>query len=176
MIFLEPIAPVHAAALQPLLEDPAIAETTPFPHPYPPDGAETWIAQALELREAGTRYCFAICDPGGRPVGVSLLKDVDRTIAEAELGYWVGRPFWGGGRATSAAEATLDFAFGTLGLAAVRAVCLEANSASLRVLAKLGFVDVDRFDQELPKWPVPRPSIVSRLSAEEWRRRRGAEP
>lgn len=172
MILLNPIALTHAAALQPLLEDPAIAETTPFPHPYPPDGAETWIADALALQEAGSRYAFAICEPDGRPVGVSLLKDVDAAIAEAELGYWVGRPYWGDGRATAAAAATLDFAFGTLGLAAVRAVCLEANPASLRVLANLGFVETDRFLDELPKWPQPRPSIRFCLPAEAWRRKR----
>ena len=168
MIFLEPIAPSHAVALQPLLEDPAIAATTPFPSPYPVDGAQAFIAEAISLREAGTKYAFAVCEPDGRPVGVSLLKDVDRAIKEAELGYWIGCPYWGQGRATAAAAATLVFAFDTLELRAVRAVCLEANPASLRVLAKLGFVETGRFAQELAKWPEPRPSVQLHLSHEAW--------
>lgn len=176
MIRLEPIGPVHAAALQPLLEDPAIAATTPFPFPYPPEGAWEWIAEALALQAVGTKYAFAVCDHEGLPVGVSLLKDVNPDAREAELGYWIGRPYWGGGRATAAAAATLCFAFEQLELLAVVAVSLEANPASLRVLVKLGFVETGRVDWELPKWPEPRPSIADRLSAEAWRRSQAVSP
>jgi RimJ/RimL family protein N-acetyltransferase len=169
MIRLEPIAPSHATPLQVLLEDPAISATTPFPWPYPPDGAEQFITEALALQEAGTRYAFAVVEPHSPPLGVTLLKDVDRATGEAELGYWIGRPHWGRGRATAAAAATLDFGFQTLGLRAVWAVCLEANPASLRVLAKLGFEETGRFAQSLPKWPEPRASVRLRLCGERWR-------
>jgi RimJ/RimL family protein N-acetyltransferase len=168
MIRLEPLAPVHAPALQLLLEDPAVAATTPFPHPYPPDGAERYVAESISLRVAGTKYVFAVCEPDGAPIGMSLIKDVDATTGEGELGYWIGRPYWGLGHATRAAAATLGFAFGTLDLRRAHAVCLEANAASLRVLDKLGFVEARRFLQALPKWPDPRPSIGSVLSREEW--------
>jgi RimJ/RimL family protein N-acetyltransferase len=169
MVHLEPISPLHAAALQVLLEDPAIAETTPFPSPYPPDGAHAWITEALALQQAGSKYAFTACEPDGTPVGVALLKDVDPVTREAELGYWIGRPYWGGGRATAAGAATLAFAFETLGLCAVQAVCLETNPASLRVLEKLGFTETGRFAQSLPKWPEPRLSVALRLSASSWR-------
>jgi RimJ/RimL family protein N-acetyltransferase len=169
MIHLEPISPAHAPALQVLLEDPAISETTPFPFPYPPGGAESWIAEALLLQEAGTRYAFAVCEDDGNPVGVVLLKDVYAVSRRAELGYWIGRPWWGGGRATAAAAAMLTFAFETLGLDTIEAVCLVANPASLRVLAKLGFTETGRFDQSLPKWAEPRPSVTLRLAADAWR-------
>jgi len=168
MIRLEPLAPVHAPALQLLLEDPAIAATTPFPHPYPPDGAERYVAESISLRVAGTKYVFAVCEPDGAPIGMSLVKDVDATTGEGELGYWIGRPYWGLGYATRAAAATLGFAFGTLDMRRVHAVCLVANPASLRVLGKLGFVEARRFLQALPKWPDPRPSIEFTLDREEW--------
>lgn len=176
MIVLEPIAPAHAALLQPLLENPGVAATTPFPHPYPPGGALEYINEAVALVEAGVRHVFAVCDPDGRPIGVTLLKDVDRATGEAELGYWIGLPYWGGGRATAAAEATLAFAFDTLGLRALSAVCLEENPASLRVLAKLGFVETGRLLWDLPKWPEPRSSLILRLSREDWRRPRAPAP
>jgi RimJ/RimL family protein N-acetyltransferase len=169
MILLEPIALVHASALQPLLEDVAIAATTPFPSPFPADGANAYVAETLALRDAGAKYAFAVCEPDGRPMGMSLLKDVDLSIGEAELGYWIGVPYWGRGVATAAAAATLDFAFDTLGLRAVRAVCLEDNPASLRVLAKLGFAESGRVPQTLPKWAEPRPSVLLRLTREAWR-------
>ena len=165
MIRLEPLAPGHAAALQVLLEDPAIAETTPFPHPYPPDGAERYVAESIGLRDAGTKYVFAVCEPDGQPVGMALLKDVDAAKRQGELGYWIGRPYWAAGRAASAA---LAFAFETLDLRTVLAVCLEANTASLRVLRKLGFSESGRLLQYLPKWPEPRPSIEFTLDREAW--------
>ena len=176
MIHLQPISPTHALALQALLEDPAIAETTPFPWPYPPEGAQSWIAEALVLQEAGTKYAFTVCETEGTPVGVSLLKDVEPVTREAELGYWIGRPYWGAGRATAAAAATLVFVFETLGLQAVQAVCLEANLASLRVLAKLGFLETGRFAQALPKWPEPRASITLRLPEGTWRQAATSSP
>jgi RimJ/RimL family protein N-acetyltransferase len=168
MITLEPIAPRHADRLQPLLEDPAIAATTPFPHPYPPGGALEYVREALGLIDAGVRHVFAVCEMPGEPIGVTLLKDVDRVTGEAELGYWIGKPYWGGGRATAAAEVTLAFGFETLGLRAIRAVCLEDNFASLRVLEKLGFIPTGRLLWELPKWPAPRTSVVLQLARDRW--------
>lgn len=168
MIALEPIAPGHAAALQPLLEDPAIAATTPFPHPYPPGGALAYIEEAVALVAAGLRHVFAVCDATGTAIGVTLLKDVDRQLGEAELGYWIGKPYWGAGLATAAARDTVAFAFGPLQLRALQAVCLEDNPASLRVLAKLGFVPTGRVLWDLPKWPAPRTSVVLRLARPDW--------
>jgi ribosomal-protein-alanine N-acetyltransferase len=169
MIRLTPLAPLHAAALQPLLEDPAIAATTPFPPPYPPDGAAAYVQESIALREAGTKYVFAICDADGQPIGMVLLKDVDRHKGEAELGYWIGRPHWGQGHATEAAAAALTYAFETLGLQAVLGVTLESNSASIQVLVKLGFVELARSTWTLPKWPEPRPCVTLQLTVDAWR-------
>ncbi len=163
MIALEPVEPAHAAALQPLLEDPAVTAPTPLPYPYPPDGAREFAARAVALRAAGTQYSYAICEDG-RPIGVTLLKEVDRDAGEAELGYWLGRPYWGGGRATAAAGATVAIAFGELGLVALRAICLADHAASLRVLAKLGFRETRRFMDHHPKWPEGRPHVELRLA------------
>lgn len=171
MVRLTLLAASHAALLQPLLEDPSIAATTPFPHPYPPDGAKHYVEESMALREAGTKYVFAICDAEGQPVGMALLKDVDRLKGEAELGYWIGRPHWGRGYATEAAAAMLDYGFETLGLRTVLAVTLEDNPGSLRVLTKLGFVEVGRTTWALPKWPEPRPCIALQLSSAGRKRR-----
>ena len=53
----------------------------------------------MARRAAGTQYSYTICEDG-QPIGVTLLKEVHRVPGEAELGYWLGGPFWGGGRAT----------------------------------------------------------------------------
>lgn len=168
MVRLTPLAPEHAAALQPLLEDPAIAATTPFPHPYPPDGAREYVEESIVLRAAGTKYVFAICVPPDQPIGMALLKDVDREKGEAEVGYWIGRPYWGRGHASDAAAATLTYGFETLGLRTIQAVTLESNPGSLTVLVRLGFIEVGRSTWALPKWPEPRPSVVLQLGADRW--------
>jgi [ribosomal protein S5]-alanine N-acetyltransferase len=58
-----------------------------------------------------------------------------------ELGYTLGRAWWGRGYATEAAQACLDVAFGELALSSVIAIADPANPASARVLEKLGFAE-----------------------------------
>ena len=61
-----------------------------------------------------------------------------RAGSEVELGYTLGRAWWGRGYATEAAAACLDAAFGPLALDDVIALVEPANVASIRVLEKLG--------------------------------------
>lgn len=58
-VHLVPITMAHAPAVQRLASDPAIAATSRLPHPYPPDGAVTWIGKSQRCRRAGTSYAFA---------------------------------------------------------------------------------------------------------------------
>jgi [ribosomal protein S5]-alanine N-acetyltransferase len=67
----------------------------------------------------------------------------------AEIGFVVGRPHWGRGLCTSAAQLIIDYGFRELGLAVVRAEVLQRNLASRRVLEKLGF----RIEREVPGDP-----------------------
>jgi RimJ/RimL family protein N-acetyltransferase len=73
----------------------------------------------------------------GEVVGRVVLE-VDRTNAIAALGYGVARPVWGRGVATEAARAMMGYGFEGLGLAKVWARADPRNSASVRVLEKLG--------------------------------------
>ncbi len=139
---IESIGPRHADAVQRLATDARIAATTKVPHPYPADGARTWIAAATAECERGTMYAFAIVDERGECVGPCSLMAVDRAARVAELGYWIGVPYWGRGLATAGARQVLAFGFETLGLERIVADCLDHNTASRRVLEKLGFVPV----------------------------------
>ena len=64
--------------------------------------------------------------------------DVERV--SAEIGYWLGEPFWGRGIATEALVALTDHAIATHGLTRVFAVPFAWNTASCRVLEKAGYV------------------------------------
>jgi len=169
MISIEPATLAHAPALQTLFEDRDVTEHLAFPEPYPPGEMARYITTAIAGRQAGTRYVFAVIEPDGQPSGIALLKDVDARAGTGELGYAFGRAYWGGGRATAAADATAAFAFETLKLKTLRAVCGAMNLASLRVLAKLGFVEESRFDEVRTKWPEPRQQIVLRASRDAWK-------
>jgi len=172
MITLVPATLVHAARLQSLFEDPGVIEHLTFPSPYPPGEMAKYIADAMVEREKGRKYVFAILEPDGRPSGIALLKGVDAAAGVGELGYALGRPYWGGGRATMAASAVLDFAFDTLRLDTVVAVCGEMNVGSLRVLERLGFAETSRASDAQPKWPEPRVQIHSSLTKATWQTRR----
>ena len=61
---------------------------------------------------------------------------------ELELGYWMGKPYWGRGIATEAARAVVERGFADLGLKRIRSCHFDGNDRSRRVLDKLGFSHV----------------------------------
>ena len=67
-----------------------------------------------------------------------LHSDVERV--SAEIGYWLGEPFWGRGIATSALVAVTSYAIETHRLTRIYAVPFAWNAASCRVLEKAGYV------------------------------------
>ena len=147
---LEPYEAWHAPAFQSLAEDARVAATTLVPHPYPPDGARRHAERSARAWERGEAYAFAVV-VGGAVVGSCGLKHVDRLEGQAEVGYWIGVPFWGRGYATAAVRLAVSFAFDGLGLGRIVAEVLEANVASARVLEKAGFAAVGRFGNPHPR-------------------------
>jgi ribosomal-protein-alanine N-acetyltransferase len=108
-----------------------------FPHPYRIEHAVAFLAAAL----AADPQTHLAIDVGGEAVGgigLGLHEDVERL--SAEVGYWLGRPFWGQGIATAALRALTAFGVGELGLVRLHAVPYEWNLASQRVLEKAGYV------------------------------------
>jgi ribosomal-protein-alanine N-acetyltransferase len=130
-----------AATVQRLAGVPEVAlMTLHIPHPYPDGAAEGWIATHAAGFEHGTAFIFAICRRSdGRLMGaISLMLEQEHDTAE--LGYWLGVPFWNQGYATEAAAALLEFGFETLGLRRIFARHFRHNPASGRVMRKLGMV------------------------------------
>jgi len=149
-VSLEPITPHHADDVQRLASDPDVVATTNLPEPYPENGAAEWIAYVMPKHEAGEEYAFAIRKANGTLVGVCGLVGVTEEVAE--LGFWIGKPFWNCGYATAAGRETVHFAFETVGIDRVFARPLERNAPSRRVLEKLGFTFKQTETHEHPKW------------------------
>lgn len=165
LIDIEPLDLRHENAMQRLLSDPLVTRYTPKPEPYPPGEAAREIQQAIADRETGVAYCFAILvdDNFG---GVCKLKGVTGT--RGELGYWVGKPFWGKGIATKAARPVIEYAFDDLDLKLVVAHTMSPNEVSSRVLEKLGFEFRGTEPNTHPKWPETEIVRKYRLLRQDW--------
>jgi RimJ/RimL family protein N-acetyltransferase len=108
-----------------------------FPHPYTEKDAESFINLCKTTKNA---VKFAI-DWNGQFVGMIGLSfpQALNYSKSAELGYWIGEPFWGKGIGTKALSEIVKFAFEELNLKRVFANVLDYNKASMKMLKKCGF-------------------------------------
>lgn len=140
-LILRPIEESDALALFPIINDPDVASgLLTMPHPYPEDGLVPWIRKAQEAMGRKEQYHMVIVlkEPG-LPMGVCSLSDLSWEHANAELGYWLGKKYWGRGYMTEAVTGIVRFGFEELGLERIYACCFANNPASARVLEKVGF-------------------------------------
>ncbi len=119
-----------------------------FPHPYTLADADGWIAYSAAARPETN---FAL-DVGGEAVGgIGLVLKGDVYRRTAEIGYWLGEPFWGRGVVTEAVRALTDYAFSAFDLSRVYAGVYEWNPGSMRVLEKAGYVREARLRKSIFK-------------------------
>lgn len=109
------------------------------PHPYDPADAAFFLEQVVPAE-----WVWAITLKGSDElVGVIGLTP-EKGEETAELGYWLSRAQWSRGIATEAGKAVVSYGFGTLGLPYITSGYFEENTASGRVLEKLGFLETGR--------------------------------
>jgi ribosomal-protein-alanine N-acetyltransferase len=172
-IRLEPIGLTHAAAVQNLASDPRIAATSNVPHPYPSDGAVTWIKYTTAQREQGREANYAIVadvdGAAGTLVGVCGVLNIEGMPRRGELGYWVGVPYWGRGFASAGARELVRVVFEYLGLEELHSSCLVNNPASFRVLEKTGFRHVGYGTHPNSKWGPQDRFAMFELTLGEWK-------
>ncbi len=134
---LRPLVVSDAPRVEELVSDPEVALTTAnIPHPYPPGAAVTWIERHRPGPDHGGEIVWAITHAQLGLVGAMGLR-VDPHQFRGELGYWIGKPYWGQGFATEAGAALLKYGFQTLGLNRIFAHHMRRNPASGRVMQKL---------------------------------------
>jgi RimJ/RimL family protein N-acetyltransferase len=108
-----------------------------FPHPYTTADAEAYIAH-VAARKVQTSFGIVV---EGEAIGsISLMLGEDIARQAAEVGYWIGRAFWGRGIMVEALRATTRYAFQQLELIRVFAVPFATTARSARVLEKAGYV------------------------------------
>ena len=107
-----------------------------FPYPYTREDAVSWIGGGC--REHGA--IVKAIEADGRFVGsIGLTPQTGWRDHLAEIGYWLGEPFWGKGLGTAALNLMCGAAFGEHGFHKLFASVLAPNAPSMRILQKSGF-------------------------------------
>ena len=113
---------------------------------------------------------FAICDTAGPIGGIGINTERGDTQGSAELGYLVGKPYWGRGIATAAAMAVTVYGFETLGLDRIFARVRISNAASARVLEKVGYQRQEVGRGAMPGRREPAEYLLYVMEREDWSR------
>ncbi|MBQ8160702.1 MAG: GNAT family N-acetyltransferase [Clostridia bacterium] len=121
------------------------------------------------------REAYAVClKEDGKAIGAIELKlnghtDMTERDDECEMGYWLGKPFWGQGIMPEAAREMLRHAFEDLGMTTVWCGFYEGNNKSRRVQEKVGFTYRWTTENvEVPLMHETRTGHVSSITREEW--------
>ena len=100
--------------------------------------AEEWISTHGDLFNQKKGVVFAITSKkSGKLMGAISLTGISEGH-QAELGYWIGKQYWGNGFCTEAGAAVIDYAFSTLRLIRVKACHFAGNPASGKIMKNLG--------------------------------------
>ena len=159
-----------AADVQRLAGDRIIADTTRVvPHPYLDGMAEDWIKTHEDPSKATLQIQLAVEEVAtGSLAGAISLVDLNHQDSRAEMGYWIGQPYWGKGYCTEASQTLLNYAFNALELHRVTAKYLRRNPASGRVLEKIGMTQEGVLRRHNKKWDAFEDVVVCGILREEW--------
>jgi len=139
---LRPLAMADAPRLAELGDDFEVARMlTSCPHPYALADAEALVRRGRDADPAD-EVMFAIDLPGEGAIG-TIGFDPDGVLAR-EVGYWIGRPYWGRGYVSEALAASLRWVAGAWGRRCVTARHFVDNPASAAVLQRAGFLYTGR--------------------------------
>lgn len=107
-----------------------------FPYPYTLADADAFLSRVCEVRPETS---LAIDVNGESCGGISVMLQSDVHRYSGEIGYWLGREYWGRGIMTEAVGAFTDSIFERFGLMRVYALPFDNNPASAKLLEKCGF-------------------------------------
>jgi RimJ/RimL family protein N-acetyltransferase len=113
------------------------------PYPYALSDAEEFLSRQIEGK-TDEHMVFGIQIKAGPEdaIGAIGVHGEDEPDGVAELGYWIGEPYWGKGFVSEAAHAAVAYAFTELELSKLVAGHFLGNEGSRKILLKLGFTDI----------------------------------
>ena len=169
-LVLRKLAEADAAVIEKLAGVPEVAlHTLNIPYPYAAGIGKAWVKAANRELLAGTELQLAIARAEDGALVGAIGFGQRRNDLTAEIGYWIGKPFWNQGYATEALAAMAAHAFARMSLRAIDAAAEADNPASIRVQEKLGFALAREERREAPNRRTTVTLQVRRLEAGAWR-------
>ncbi len=155
---LRPFHLSDAKRVQELAGDVKIAETTlNIPHPYEDGMAEAWIGTHKDSLVDGKSITYAITEKNtGALVGAISLMGMNNIHRKAELGYWIGVPYWNKGYCTEAARVFVELGFKELNLNRIYALAFATNKGSWSVMEKTGMIYEGTRREDVVKDGIPQ--------------------
>ncbi|WP_242773255.1 GNAT family N-acetyltransferase [Sphingopyxis sp. YF1] len=137
-----------------IADDRRIADATiSVPHPFGKPDAEKIIDQSMTDPRTATNLPFAVeLLSTGELIGVVALYSIDRDHGQAEISFWIGSKHEGKGLMREAAEALINYAFDVIGMNRLEAYHMIRNTASERLLDRLGFRAEGYLRERVRKW------------------------
>jgi len=149
-VIIRPLKEVDAIRMVELANNINICENLRdgFPHPYTLEDAEVFISKFKDQTEA---KIFGVEYRGEYVGNIGLVQESDVYRKSAELGYFIGEPYWNKGIATKAINLVCEFGFNNLDIVRIHCGIYEYNKASQRVLEKCGFEKEGVFEKAIFK-------------------------
>jgi RimJ/RimL family protein N-acetyltransferase len=172
-VLLRPPSLEDAPALLQLFRDPEVSRFFVWLPPRDLADARCYLKGFERDLRAGAAYHFTVLAlPSAVPAGVVNLYHLQRHLARAELGIWLGRPYWGRGLGREACCLLLDFAFGAGGFEEVLFRVHPDNRRARRAFARLGALPAGRVSLHSLRAGAPVEHRVYRLTAAHWQAQR----
>jgi len=169
-LILRPWTAEDASSLYEYARDPDVGPIAGWPAHKSEEESLDVIKNVFNGKE-----CYAICEKENNiAIGAIELKlnghtDMTERDDECELGYWLGKPFWGRGYAPEAAKALMDRGFSDLGMTTIWIGYYDGNHKSKRVQEKLGFAYHHTCDEvDVPLLGEVRVGHTNYMTKEMW--------
>jgi ribosomal-protein-alanine N-acetyltransferase len=149
------VTPAEAGHLDELLEvngDDQVTRFLPYETWTGRGDAEAWLAGMNLLSQSGMcRQLVLLQKADSRAVGTLLLFNFEEKCRRVEIGYALGRVWWGRGLMNEAVRDVCDYAFSAMNIRRIEAEVNIANTASCDLLTRVGFQLEGRLRQ---RWTV----------------------
>ncbi|VVM04680.1 GNAT family N-acetyltransferase [Methylacidimicrobium tartarophylax] len=168
-ILLRPLEEGDKESVRAFAGDPEISRVTrSLTYPEDSEKASAWVDEHIAMTRNGQTVSAAILEKKHRRfVGAGILF-LEPNHRRAEIGLWLGRPFWAQGYGPEACRGLIDYAFAVLQLKKVCAYCLASNLRSRHLIQKLGFRWEGTQRKQLLVRGVFEDLLLFGLLAEEW--------
>ena len=171
-LILRPWADSDAEACYKYASDPRVGPAAGWPVHTSVDHSLHIIRTVLSAPET---YAVVPKEVGHAVGSVGIIRPgrggAPMSETEAEIGYWIGVPYWGRGLIPEAARELMRHGFEDLGFHTIWCAYFDGNEKSRRVQEKCGFIyHHTNYDVPWPRLDTTKTEHVTRITQEEWKK------